>query len=218
MALSPKIKPQSINLTEFEAKELLVKNGIQAPRGILISSIPEKIDLRFPLALKVSDASILHKSDVGGVRAGIVGLYDLLEEFSGMRKRFPDSQFLLEEMAPKGVEFIIGVTRDQVFGHVLMLGTGGIYTELYHDVAFRRIPIDRADAIDMIREIKSGIFCRGFRGQAIDCESVVDLLMKASSMVSTGKLGIESMDLNPVIVSSHGAVVADAKISLNGWK
>ncbi len=218
MALEPVFGPQAVNLTEFEAKALLMKNGIQAPRGIIVTAIPDKIELRFPLALKVSDASILHKSDVGGVRAGIVGIYDLLEEFSIMQKRFPGSQFLLEEMAPKGVEFIVGATRDQVFGPVLMLGSGGIYTELYHDVAFRKLPIEKADAVDMIREIKSGIFCRGFRSQTIDCGSVVDLLMKASAMVLSEKLGIESMDLNPVIVSSNGAVVADAKISVNRRK
>ena len=207
------LKPGMRNITEFEAKAILREYGIATPRGIVFESLPDKIELKFPLVLKVSDASIIHKSDVGGVKAGIVGLYDLIEEYNAMKKRFPNSEFLLEEMAQKGAEFIVGMTRDQVFGPVVMLGTGGIYTELYQDVAFRKLPIGREDALDMIQEIRSGIFCKGFRGTRIDCEEIVGLLLKVNGMISGGKLDILSMDLNPVIVSAAGAVAADAKIS-----
>ncbi len=207
------LKPGMRNITEFEAKAILREYGIATPRGIVFESLPDKIELKFPLVLKVSDASIIHKSDVGGVKAGIVGLYDLIEEYVAMKKRFPNSEFLLEEMAQKGVEFIVGVTRDPVFGPVIMLGTGGIYTELYQDVAFRKLPIGREDALDMIQEIRSGIFCKGFRGTRIDCEEIVGLLLKVNGMISGGKVDILSLDLNPVIVSASGAVAADAKIS-----
>ncbi len=213
MTTETEIKPGIRNITEFEAKAILMEYGITAPRGIVFETLPDKIELRFPLVLKVSDASIIHKSDVGGVKAGIMGIYDLLEEYGAMKKKFPNSEFLLEEMAPKGVEFIVGVTRDPVFGPVIMLGTGGIYTELFHDVTFRRLPIGRPDALDMIQEIRSGVFCKGFRSTKIDCEKVADLLLKVSGMISGGKLDIVSMDLNPVIVSAAGAVAADAKIS-----
>ncbi len=207
------LKPGMRNITEFEAKAILREYGIVTPRGIVFESLPDKIELKFPLVLKVSDASIIHKSDVGGVKAGIVGLYDLIEEYVAMKKRFPNSEFLLEEMAQKGVEFIVGVTRDPVFGPVIMLGTGGIYTELYQDVAFRKLPIGREDALNMIQEIRSGIFCKGFRGTRIDCEEIVGLLLKVNGMISGGKVDILSLDLNPVIVSASGAVAADAKIS-----
>ena len=207
------LKPGMRNITEFEAKAILREYGIATPRGIVFESLPDKIELKFPLVLKVSDASIIHKSDVGGVKAGIVGLYDLIEEYVAMKKRFPNSEFLLEEMAQKGVEFIVGVTRDPVFGPVIMLGTGGIYTELYQDVAFRKLPIGREDALNMIQEIRSGIFCKGFRGTRIDCEEIVGLLLKVNGMISGGKVDILSLDLNPVIVSASGAVAADAKIS-----
>lgn len=206
------------NLTEYSAKALLSENGIRVPRGIVLRSLPEKIDLDFPLVLKVSDAGILHKSDVGGVKIGILGLYDLIDEFQEMKRKFPESQFLLEEMAPKGAEFIVGVTRDPVFGPVIMLGTGGIYTELYHDVTFRKIPIEREDAEDMLAEIRSGAFCKGFRGIRVNCGSIVDLLMKISEMVRAGHPEIASMDLNPVIVSDSGAVVADAKLAVIEWE
>lgn len=217
MSSEEQIKPQIVNITEFEAKNILREYGIGTPRGMLISSVPKEIELKFPLVLKVSDASILHKSDVGGVRTGLIGLYDLLDEFDAMKKRFPESLFLIEEMAPKGVEYIVGVTQDPVFGPVIMLGTGGVYTELYHDVTFRKQPISKDDAADMIQEIKSGRFCKGFRGERIDCDSLIDLLLKVSAMISEQKLEIETMDLNPVIVSRNGAVAADAKISIRKW-
>ena len=213
MTTENEIKSGMGNITEFEAKAILREYGIATPRGIVFESLPDKIELKFPLVLKVSDASIIHKSDVGGVKAGIVGLYELIEEYNAMKKRFPNSEFLLEEMAQKGAEFIVGMTRDQVFGPVVMLGTGGIYTELYQDVAFRKLPIGREDALDMIQEIRSGIFCKGFRGTRIDCEEIVSLLLRVNGMISVGKLDILSMDLNPVIVSASGAVAADAKIS-----
>lgn len=204
--------------TEHEAKVILAKYGIKTPKGIIVSSVPENLELQFPVALKVSDSAILHKSDVGGVKAGIIGIYDLLDEFDKMGKRFPGSQFLIEEMAPGGVEFIVGIASDPVFGPVIMLGSGGIYTEIYHDVSFRKVPITRKDAVDMIAEIKSGVFCKGFRNIRIDCGDIADLLLKVSKMASDRKLRVESMDLNPVIVSRSGAIVADAKLSVVEWK
>ncbi|EQD63881.1 CoA synthetase (ADP-forming) beta subunit / acetyl-CoA synthetase (ADP-forming) beta subunit [mine drainage metagenome] len=117
-------------------------------------------------------------------------------------------------MLPQGVEFIIGVVRDSTFGHVIMLGAGGVYTELYHDVAFRKIPISQADASEMLEEIKSSRFCTGFRGIKVNCAALKQLLVSVSNLVSQGKHGIETMDLNPVIVTSEDALVADAKMSV----
>lgn len=204
-----------VSYTEHEAKEILGRFGIDVPPGIVSRVLPEEISLKFPVVLKVSDASILHKSDVGGVVAGIGDMETLRKRFDAMKARFPGSQFLVEEMAPRGVEFIIGVTRDPVFGKVIMLGTGGIYTELYHDVAFRKLPVNRKDAAGMLSEIKSGVFCSGFRGTRIDCELLEDVIVKVSGMVNSGEYDVESMDLNPVIVGEKSAVVADAKLLIS---
>lgn len=201
-------------ISEYEAKSILRDYGIKSPKGVLVEIMPATLDVSFPVVLKVSDERILHKSDVGGVKVGIPGIGELRREFNMMKKKFPGSLFLIEEMVPRGVEFIIGVTRDPVFGHVLMLGSGGIYTELYQDVAFRKIPISKPDANDMLSSIRSGVFCKGFRGTSIDCGLLVDLLIRLSGMISSGKYRVESMDLNPVIVSEREAIVADAKLSL----
>ena len=200
-------------ITEYEAKCMLKSKGITVPEGILVKDLPAKLSLKFPLVLKISSSTILHKSDAGGVRLGIRDMEELRQEFSDMKLKFPYSDFLIESMVGKGAEFIVGVVTDPVFGHTIMLGSGGIYTELYGDVTFRKIPIDAIDAEDMISDIKSGAFCEGFRGMQIDCKILADLLIRISDIVlGLGK--IDTVDLNPVIVDREKATVVDAKIRL----
>lgn len=203
----------TIVIAEHDAKNLLAKAGIKVPRGIETREFPAEIELTFPVALKVSDPRILHKTDVGGVKLNL-GKAELENEFTAMKKKFPDSSFLIEEMQSHGVEFIVGVVKDPTFGHVIMLGAGGIYTELYHDVTFRKVPINLAEAGEMIKDIKSGIFCDGFRGIQVNCNALKELLVSISNMTVEAKQDILSMDLNPVIVTKEDAVVADAKISV----
>ncbi len=205
----------SENVSEFEAKAILRKFRVNTPRGLVVKELPDSLDLKFPVVMKVSDASILHKSDVGGVKVGIRDNETLKKEFRAMRKKFPESGILIEEMAPAGVEFIAGIVRDPVFGKVMMLGSGGIYTELFKDVVFRKLPLGKGDAMDMIKSIKSGAFCSGFRGQKIDCGMFAELLMSISRMAESGEYDIETMDINPIIVSGESAVAVDAKLSLN---
>ncbi len=205
-------------LVEFDAKQWLRRLGIPVPRGILAHAISPNFKLSFPLALKVSDPAILHKTDVGGVMLNIKNQPDLEAKFKMMKEKFPASEFLVEEMIPPGIEFIVGIITDPTFGKVIMLGAGGIYTEIYRDVAFRKLPISPPDAKDMLREIKLGAVCSGFRGIKADCEGLLGLLVSVSSLVTSGKLGVESMDLNPVVVTEAGAFVADAKISLKETK
>lgn len=181
----------------------------------MVRDLPEKIELNYPLVMKISDPNIIHKSDIGGVRLGIRDLESLKDAFNDMKARFPGSEFILEETAPAGVEFIAGVIRDPVFGHVLMLGTGGIYTELFRDVVFRKIPVGREDAVDMINGIKSGQFCKGFRGVKVDCGLLVNLLVNISKMATSGKYDVESLDVNPIIASEHSVVAVDAKLSVS---
>lgn len=200
-------------LVEHEAKALLSEVGIRVPQGIEVAELPQDVSLRFPVVLKVSDPGILHKTDVGGVKLGVARA-DLKNEFESMKRKFADSKILIEEMQPAGAEFIVGVVRDPLFGQVIMLGTGGIYTEMYGDVTFRKIPITEQDAEEMLAEIKSKKFCSGFRGIKIDCRKLTGLLLSVSNLVSSGKRGIETMDLNPVIVTGNETTVVDAKISL----
>ena len=100
-------EPQKV-MVEKQAKDLLSNHGISVPRSILSKDLPASIRLKFPVVLKVSDERILHKTDVGGVILNI-GTQEALErEFISMKSRFPDSEYLIEEMLPSGIEYIIG--------------------------------------------------------------------------------------------------------------
>ncbi|MEM4221749.1 MAG: acetate--CoA ligase family protein, partial [Thermoplasmata archaeon] len=106
----------TIVLEERKVKEILAKYGIKVPKGIIVSDLPSKLDLNFPLVLKVSDERILHKSDVGGVVLNIKNYEELSKKFSEMKSKFKDSKFLIEEMEKPGLEVIIGLVQDKTFG------------------------------------------------------------------------------------------------------
>ncbi|MDP8012447.1 MAG: acetate--CoA ligase family protein [Thermoplasmata archaeon] len=199
-------------IEEIEVKEMLKKYGINVPDGILVRDLPEKIDLPYPLVLKVSDPNILHKSDVGGVILNIKNYDELALKFKEMKGRFPKSNFLIESMEKPGVEIIIGLIQDKTFGLSIMFGLGGIFTELYKDVSFRLVPIEEYDAKEMVEEIKAKKLFEGFRNIKADKNKVIDLLMKVSSFGMDHYNSIDQLDLNPVIVREDKAVVVDAKL------
>ncbi|MEM1724916.1 MAG: acetate--CoA ligase family protein, partial [Thermoplasmata archaeon] len=201
---------------ERKVKEILAKYGIKVPKGIIVSDLPSKLDLNFPLVLKVSDERILHKSDVGGVVLNIKNYEELSKKFSEMKSKFKDSKFLIEEMEKPGLEVIIGLVQDKTFGLSIMFGLGGIFTELYRDVSFRLVPIDEFDARQMIEEIKAKKIFEGFRGLKLSKESVIDILLKVSSLGNDHYETIDQLDLNPVIVHENDAVVVDAKMVIRG--
>ncbi|MEM4110941.1 MAG: acetate--CoA ligase family protein [Thermoplasmata archaeon] len=206
----------TIVLEERKVKEILAKYGIKVPKGIIVSDLPSKLDLNFPMVLKVSDERILHKSDVGGVVLNIKNYEELSKKFSEMKSKFKDSKFLIEEMEKPGLEVIIGLVQDKTFGLSIMFGLGGIFTELYRDVSFRLVPIDEFDARQMIEEIKAKKIFEGFRGLKLSKESVIDILLKVSSLGNDHYETIDQLDLNPVIVHENDAVVVDAKMVIRG--
>jgi acyl-CoA synthetase (NDP forming) len=126
--------------------------------------------------------------------------------------------FLVEEMAPQGMELVIGGLRDPQFGPLVMVGLGGIFVEVLQDVAFRICPIERNDALEMLDELKGRALLDGARGQpAVSRQALVDVLLKVggdSGLLLTLGDEIAEADLNPVIVSAHGAVAVDARFIL----
>ncbi|MCK5458935.1 MAG: acetate--CoA ligase family protein, partial [Thermoplasmatales archaeon] len=144
------------SLAENEVKDILNLYSIPTTKYKVVNleSELEKIGLKYPVALKVCSSKILHKTDVGGVKLNIRDEPELRKIFKEFKKKFLKENFLVDQMEEKGVEIIIGLVQDPTFGLTLMCGIGGIYTELYKDVSFRVIPIDRYDAEQMIEEIK----------------------------------------------------------------
>ena len=203
-------------LADSEVRELLKHYSIPTPRYqiIEVEEDLDKIEIPFPVALKVSSPKILHKTDVRGVYLDIKDIDELKTVFRDFKKRFPKDVFLVDQMMEKGVEIIVGLIQDPTFGLTIMVGIGGIFTELYRDVSFRVIPIERYDALEMIEELKGKKLLEGFRNIPADKEKVVDLLLKVSNMGSELMAYIDQMDLNPVFVYKDDICIVDAKIIL----
>jgi len=199
-------------LAENEVKDILKKYDIPTTNYIVIEKKEdlETIDLSFPLALKVCSPDILHKTDLGGIQLDIPDKETLVEAFKKFKKKFPNKKFLLEEMEKKGIEIIAGVIKDSTFGLSIMVGIGGIFTELYHDVSFRVIPITQKDAEDMLEELKGKQIFEGFRNMRADKKVLINLLMKLSHLAQNES--ISQMDLNPIFVYKKGLTVVDAKL------
>jgi len=165
--------------------------------------------LGFPAVMKIVSEEHTHKTDVGGVVVGlksreeVVNAYNKLSKISG--------KVLVQKMVP-GKEVIVGVKIDDVFGPAIMFGLGGIFVELFKDVSFRLCPIDEAEAEEMIRDTKASKILYGFRGsKPLDVEAIKDILVKTSRLAASEK-NLESLDINPVMVSEKGAVAVDARI------
>lgn len=203
-------------LAENEVKDLLRAYNIPTTKYKVVNKEGDldKIDLKFPVALKVCSSKILHKTDVGGVKLNIKDKKELKKIFKEFRKKFPKENLLVDQMEEKGVEIIIGLVQDPTFSLSIMCGIGGIYTELYQDVTFRVVPIDRYDAKQMIEEIKGKKLLEGFRNIPANKQLVIDLLMKVSKIGEELDEHIDQMDLNPVFVYEKSLCVVDAKLIL----
>ena len=203
-------------LAENEVKDLLKAYGVRTTNYKLVNKPEdlENLDLKFPVALKVCSSKILHKTDVGGVKLGIQNMDELKKRFKEFRKKFPKENLLVDQMEEKGVEIIVGLVQDPTFGLSIMCGIGGIFTELYKDVTFRVVPIDRYDAEQMIEEIKGKKLLEGFRNIPANKELVVDLLIKVSKIGQELDKHIDQLDLNPVFVYGDDLCVVDAKLIL----
>ena len=120
--------------------------------------------------------------------------------------------FLIEEMAPKGVEVIIGGLRDEQFGPVVMFGIGGIAVELMKDVSYRLAPLDKAEALDMMKEVKNFPLLTGFRGSVpVDMDKLADAIVKVSEII-TEMEEIKEIEINPLIASETDAIAVDARV------
>jgi len=211
-------------ITEELAKQVLTEYGVKVPKYALVKSADEAGKqaqvVGFPLVAKIVSPQILHKTDVKGVKIGLQNEAAARETFIDMHgrlsKQYNVKGVLLEKMAASGgIELIVGLQNDPQFGPVIMAGIGGIYTEVFKDVAFRILPITKEDAISMIEDLKGNKILKGFRGMPS-----INMDMLATALVDISKFGTEmapyyeSVDFNPVIFYENDYVVVDAKILL----
>lgn len=173
-----------------------------------------------PVVLKIASPQILHKTDIGGVALNLIEEGEIRREYERILKAaksaYPTADIEgieVQEMVTKGIEVIIGLLDDPQFGAVIMFGLGGVLTEILHDVSFRVLPIDRDDALQMIRETKGYQILQGYRGQKpVSEEALVDLLLNASQMGLDLAGRYASVDFNPIVVWEDQHRVLDVKM------
>jgi acyl-CoA synthetase (NDP forming) len=227
---APRVDPAAIPRaevdTELGAKRFLAQHGIRVTREHVARSPEEAVGhaetIAYPVALKVSSPDILHKTDVDAIRldlrhaTAVKGAFE--EILRAVERRCPDAEVrgvLVQEMVPSGIELILGVKRDPVFGPMILCGLGGIHTEVLRDFSLRRAPVDGETAAEMLRDLRGYALLEGARGgEAADIDALVDTMVGLSNIAAGARQWIEELDINPVIVLSRGrgCIVADALI------
>jgi succinyl-CoA synthetase beta subunit len=209
---------------------VLAAHGVCVASGVLATTEAELLAgaarLGFPLAAKIQSPDIQHKTEVGGVRLNLRDAESLCAAWNEMHRaaasRAPGAKIagvLLEPMAPPGVEIIVGVIRDAIFGPIVMVGAGGVMTELFADVSYRLAPVSTRQALEMIAELNCRPLLDGFRGAAaLDKASLARLIEQVSWLAYEQRDMIREIEINPVIVHAAGSFVADALIALQPVK
>ncbi|MEM1413795.1 MAG: acetate--CoA ligase family protein [Myxococcota bacterium] len=174
--------------------------------------------LGYPVVVKLISPDVVHKSDVGGVVLDVVDADGVREACASIRARVEAAQpgaritgFTIEEQV-KGTEVIVGVSRDPDFGPLMMVGLGGVFVEVYKDVAFRLVPMTRRDALDAIGEVKAQALFDGARKRPVlNREELAEAMLRLGALVEAVP-AIEELDVNPFVITEKGLIAIDARV------
>lgn len=217
------LKPGA-TLSESEASEVLDRYGIPTAKRYIVKGAEEAVEkaklIGFPVVLKIDSPHIPHKTEAGAIRLNVSSEDEVLkafEEVMGNAKNYNPTAKLngvsVQEMLPNGVEVIIGAHNDETFGPVIMAGLGGIFVEVFKDIAFKVAPLTSKDAMELLEELQGKAILHGARGKApVDKEAIIDVLLKVSNLMNDNKDTIKELDINPLIVYEKGIRAADAMI------
>ncbi|MEA3155836.1 MAG: hypothetical protein QOK44_3425, partial [Betaproteobacteria bacterium] len=217
---------RTADIAEHEAKRLLAEYGIPVTQESLATTAGEAVTIArrigYPVAIKVQSPDISHKTEAKAVKLGIAddaalqAAYD--DVLANARAYKADARIegvLIQEMVKGGIEAILGVTNDPLFGPAVMFGLGGIFAEVLKDVSFRLAPVTPAVAREMIAEIKGYPVLAGVRGKpAADIAALADAIVRVSALAIDLKDHLAELDINPLFVMEKGRGVkaADALI------
>jgi acyl-CoA synthetase (NDP forming) len=211
-----------IPLTD-EALKICSAAGLQPVKSMVIGNAKSvgRVPLKYPVALKLISRDASHKSDVGGVVTNIINKKTLLATVAEMEKTLKRLKprptidgFLVQEMAPSGIECFVGGRRDQAFGPIIIVGLGGVFIEIFKDTSIRLAPVTKKEAADMLKELQAYPLLLGARGKGhADVKALVEVICRVSTLL-TNCPDISEMDLNPVIVhpDGQGVSIVDARI------
>jgi acetyl coenzyme A synthetase (ADP forming)-like protein len=205
-------------LTPDEAQALMVAVGVPVPTGVAVTSEQDAVDaaawIGGTVVLKAVGPTILHKTEVGGVRVGLMGESAMRSAWQDMQSRLGDAMTggLIQAMVGGGVEMLVGVTDDPIFGSVIACASGGVLAELLNDADFRLHPLTERDADAMIESLRGAALLKGHRGGApADIPALKDVLLRISALV-TACPEVQELDINPLRVMSRGAHALDVRV------
>ncbi|NLH16548.1 MAG: CoA-binding protein [Phycisphaerae bacterium] len=221
------LRCNQFELSEMDSKEILQAYGFMTPPGGLANSAEQAVNIAsqigYPVVLKVWSPEIVHKTDVGGVKTGVLTEQEVMDTFDLMMYRIPRKLpnvniigITVEKMYQHGREVILGMTRDPRFGPLMMFGMGGKLVEVLEDVAFYPAPLTSSEAKEMLVRTKTYDILRGVRGdEGVDIDAIAEALQRLSQLVTEFPM-IKEMDINPFIVGREGTtpVAVDAMMTL----
>jgi acetyl coenzyme A synthetase (ADP forming)-like protein len=204
-------------LSAEHAHGLLGAYGIPVVTSVRASSVDEAVrvagEIGYPVALKLDDPRVVHKTDVGGVRLGLSSQEQVEAATDDLLSRFGEGAgVLLQPMVPPGVETLVGVLEDSSFGPLVLFGLGGTATEVVADRALSLVPIYRPEAVELISSLRSSVLLTGYRGSpSADIGALADLICRVARLAEDLPEVVE-MDLNPVVAGPEGCLALDCKI------
>ena len=222
---APTRKPENaVALSEFDSKKVLAEYGVPVGEEIIATSEDEAADFAaktgLSYAMKIESADILHKSDVGGVMLNVSGADAAREAFktimANAKEHKPDAKIngiLMAPMMKKGVEMIVGVNNDPQYGPMIMVGMGGVFVEVFKDVALYPAPLNKSEALGMLKSLKSFKLLNGYRGsEPCDIDALCDTIVSIADFAAANKDKLKELDINPLFVYPDGVGVADALV------
>ena len=204
-------------ITEREAKQLLACYGLPVTQEALAESAAQAVSLAAEIGgkvvLKIDSPDIAHKTEAGGVRLGVEGAAAVTEAYEAIVKSAkqyaPQARIngvLVQEMAQPGVEMMLGMISDPVFGPIVVVGLGGIFVEVLKDIAYRVAPVTPKQANEMLDELRGVKLLAGVRGMsARDRDAVVDAIVRLSWFAYDFRDNVAELDINPLMVYEQGA-------------
>jgi len=212
---------------EYETRAMLEAYNIQNVPGDLAEDVDSAVRIAetigYPIVMKIVSEDILHKSDSGGIALNIHNSYELRVEYDSMMARIAVNEpsahirgVMVEKMAPKGLEMIVGMRRDPTFGPLMMFGLGGTMVELLKDISFKVAPLTDQDIDEMINDTLAGRLLKGYRGSPkADIAAVKETIARLSQL-SLDNPEISEIEINPLVVypEGQGAIALDSRAIL----
>ncbi len=198
----------------MEVFELLKKYNIPVADYRVVRTCKEAEEFSskvgYPVVLKVWDKRISHKTDVGGVILDIWSDKMLETSVNYIKKKFGNVKMLIQKQIQGGIELFAGAKRDESFGTLVLLGLGGVYVEVFRDITTRLCPVDEAMVRDMIYDLESRKIILGYRGQRVDVDSLIDIIINLCRLIE--KERIKEIDINPIKANKSSCIVVDARV------